>query len=237
MDSRTSVPGGRRDEARQRWRLVLRRSPDAPPLGPREQADAWAAAALASGLPVAGSDATPPRPKLVLAAPLSARAAAEADLADLFLTDRLPAWRVREALDTVVPEGWALVDLRDTWVGGPALAALVVAADYRIALAPVDAIDIERAVKNVLAAASLPRDRPKGGSTARYDLRPLIAGLALADAGPPPTLTTRTRFDPERGVGRPEEVIAVLGDVVGKPLEATSVVRERLILSDDGQHR
>ena len=43
----------------------------------------------------------------------------------------------------------------------------------------------------------------------------------------------RTRFDPVRGTGRPEEVVAALGDLAGSPLHVASIVRERLILADE----
>jgi hypothetical protein len=43
----------------------------------------------------------------------------------------------------------------------------------------------------------------------------------------------RTRIHPELGTGRPEEVVAALGDRLGRALEARTVVRERLILAED----
>jgi hypothetical protein len=43
----------------------------------------------------------------------------------------------------------------------------------------------------------------------------------------------RTRFDPALGTGRPEEVVAALGDVLGHPLEVRSTVRERLLTHAD----
>ena len=46
-------------------------------------------------------------------------------------------------------------------------------------------------------------------------------------------LRARTRFHPVLGTGRPEEVVAALGDAVGAPLVVTSIVRERLILAEE----
>jgi hypothetical protein len=37
------------------------------------------------------------------------------------------------------PGGWRLVDVHDVWLGSPALAGQVVAADYRIEVAGADA--------------------------------------------------------------------------------------------------
>ena len=53
------------------------------------------------------------------------------------------------------------------------------------------------------------------------------------EPGPPVVLRARTRFDPVLGTGRPEEVVAALGDAVGAPLVVASIVRERLILADE----
>jgi hypothetical protein len=44
---------------------------------------------------------------------------------------------------------------------------------------------------------------------------------------------TRTRFHPELGTGRPEEVIGALSTIIGRPLTVASIVRERLVLADD----
>ena len=66
-----------------------------------------------------------------------------------------------------------------------------------------------------------------------YDLRPLLADLAVLDPGPPVVIRARTRFDPVLGSGRPEEVIAALGEAAGVSLTVRSMVRERLVMRDD----
>ena len=38
----------------------------------------------------------------------------------------------------------------------------------------------------------------------------------------------------ERGVGRPDEVVAALADLLGVELAIDSIVRRRVVLSDDG---
>jgi radical SAM-linked protein len=226
-------PDRPRSEPRQRWRLVARRSAEAPALSHREVADGWEAAVVASGLPVAFTDAARPRARLSFGAPLPLGIAADAELIDLFLTDRLPVWHVREALSGRLPAGWSLVDLHDVWLAGPPLAGRVVAADYRIVLAGgAHGASMETAARRLLEAPELPRDRPRGAETVRYDLRPLIVELAV-DAGPPVVVRARTRFHPELGTGRPEEVLAALAEAAGQPLNTEAIVRERLILADD----
>lgn len=152
---------------------------------------------------------------------------------DIVLVERWPAWRVREALEGRLPGGWRLVELLDVWLAGPPLAGRVAAADYRIEIAgSADAWGLGRAAADILVVDRLPRERVKGSGTVPYDLRPLLIDLAV-EPGPPVIVKTRTRFHPELGTGRPEEVLAALADRLGGELEARSIVRERLILIDD----
>jgi radical SAM-linked protein len=212
----------------------MRRSADAPPLAQRELADAWEDALTESGLPVAWTDAATPRMRVSFGAPLPVGVAGEAELIDLYLTERVPTWLVREELSARLPAGWTLVDLYDVWLAGPALPGRIVAADYRITLGSgVSAAAVEAACARLMAAPAIPRDRMKGGASVRYDLRPLLADVALVAAGPPVVVRARTRFHPELGTGRPDEVLAALADAAGKPLDAASIVRERLILADE----
>ena len=216
---------------RQRWRLVLARSADAPDLGGRELADAWESALVASGLP-AFVPTGRARARVAFGAPLSGGLVAEAELADIVLTGFEPTWRVREALEDRLPVGWRLVDLYDVWLGAPALAGQVVAADYRIVISGAEAADLARAAASLLVATRLPREREKGTTTVAYDLRPLVDDIAVIADGPPAVLRARTRFHPELGTGRPAEVVAALGDVTGTPLEVRRIVREGLVLAE-----
>ena len=218
---------------RQRWRLVVARSADAPRLAGRELVDAWEVAIEATGLPL-HRPAGRARARVAFGAPLPLGSAAERELADIFLSERVPVWRVRQALDHALPAGWSLVDLSDVWVGGPPLPGRVIAADYRVEVeGNPDPEALAVAVFDILSAERLPRKRTKGGSEIAYDLRPLLAGIEVLDPGPPVALRVRTRITPELGTGRPEEVLAAIGDRLGCPLAPGSIVRERLILADD----
>jgi hypothetical protein len=159
--------------------------------------------------------------------------AAEHELIDLVLTESWPVRRVRDALAPHVPPGWTLRDLYDVWLGGPPLGGRVSAADYRIELGgALDTAALLAAARELVAADRIPRRRAKGEATVDYDLRPLLISVQV-DQGPPSTVRTRTRFDPELGTGRPEEVVAALADRLGSPLDVRSIVRERLLLDED----
>jgi radical SAM-linked protein len=217
----------------QRWRLVVARSADAPQAGQREVADRWTEALEAAGLPLVGADGGRSRTRVSFGAPLPVGMVAERELIDVVLVERWPIWRVRDALVPHLPEGWRLVDLFDVWLAGPPLAGQVAAADYRMELDGSPDIEVvRRAAADLLDADRLPRDREKSGRTVAYDLRPLLIDLGV-EAGPPPIVRTRTRFHPELGTGRPEEVLGALADRIGEPLPTRSIVRERLVLAED----
>ena len=228
------VPTPHARDPRQRWRLVVARDAPLRDESQRDAAETWEAAIREAGLPLAWSEGAKPRPRVSFGAPLPVGMAAGGELIDIVLAERLPIWRVREALHPVVPTGWRLVGLHDVWLGGPSLAGRVAAADYRIVLADgADASAVARACGILLAAASLDRRRSKGGEVVRYDLRPLLLDVRVADAGPPTVVAARTRFHPELGTGRPEEVVAAIGDAAGVPVAIAATIRERLLLADD----
>ena len=195
----------------------------------------WEAVLIASGLPVAGLDGPRPKARLALAAPLSTGIPGEAELADLWLTERLPRWRVSEALAAGMPTGHALVDLYDVWLGEPPLPGRVVASVYRATVAvPAEPRRIAAAAESLLAADTLPRQRRKGESTVSYDLRPFLAAIEVT-AGPDGAAVLRMtlRHDPVKGVGRPQETLAALGEALdGAPLQPETLVREKLVLAE-----
>lgn len=225
-------------EPRQRWRLTFAREPVAPDAVGRAALDAWQVSLAASGLPVAGLEpGGTGKARLAFAAPLPAAALGEAELAELWLTERRQLWEVREALAGRLPEGHRWVGAEDVWIGAPPLAGRVAAADWRVEVEPpaVPAERLAEAARILVAARSLPRVRVKGGAEKRYDLRPLLADVAVV-AGPgggPCVVRVRTRFLPDQGAGRPEEVVAALAEAAGTTLDIVAITRERLLLVED----
>jgi hypothetical protein len=219
----------------QRWRLVVRRAALTGDLAQREQLSAWEAALVASGLPVAGLDLPKPKAKLAIAAPLSSSVPGEAELADLWLVERLPRWRVREALVDCLPGGFTLADLYDVWLGEPPLPGRVAASVYRAEMASiVDGDALAGACAGLLAADALPRERRRGETTVAYDLRPFLADLAVSPSPNGGSMLRMTlRHDPAKGVGRPDETLLALAEALGlEALTPASLVRESLVLAD-----
>lgn len=237
-----SLPG---QEPRQRWRLVIRRRADADQVPHAEWQASWEGALARSGLPIAWTSTKAPKPRFVPALPLPVGLVSEAELADLFLVHRLPRWQVREALETAIPAGHDVVDCHDVWLGAPSLPGQVVAAEYHALVAGNMAgrEEVASAIGGILAADRIDRRRERGARVIDYDLRPQVLALDLvrgdAEAPVPPpssgvvAIRMRLRHDPERGPGRPEEVLREIGDRIGHKLDTTSIIRTRVLLADE----
>jgi hypothetical protein len=225
-------------EPLQRWRLTFARDPVPAELVGRAAMDAWQETLASSTLPLAGLEPTGSgRARFALGTPLPAAAAGRAELADIWLLERRPAWAVREALEARMPPAHRYVTAENVWLGAPPLPGQIVAARWSVTLAaPAAARDaIDAASRRLLDAETVPRVRTRGGGDRPYDLRPL-----LEDVGPTgpraedalATLRMTTRFDPALGAGRPEEVVAAIGEIVGTELPIAALVRDALILAD-----
>jgi radical SAM-linked protein len=214
-------------DAVQRWRIVHRRGPSTRDLAQREELEAWEAAVAGSGLPVATDGRG--RPKLGSGIPLPRGLTAEAERLDVYLLERRTAREVRAAVAAAAPEDHPLVEVHDVWLGAPALAACVVAADYRLTLDGANVRTLADAAAALLAAERLERSRVKGDRLVTYDLRPLLADVRVDDA----RVRMRLRADPVQGVGRPDEVVAAMADVISLPLALVEGSRERIWLVDE----
>jgi radical SAM-linked protein len=213
-------------EVRQRWRLVFGRGEEARYLSHLDTVRAWERAFRRGDIPVAVSEGFSPRSKLVFAAPLQLGMLAEHELADLYLAERLSAPDLRDRLAAGLPRGYRVVDLYDVWIGEPALAPQLVAADYRMTLLGVEMARAAAATSQLMAADKLPRERRKEAQSIPYDLRPLLLDLRVrpADGGaiPPDAVEAaatgvwmRLRHSQNLGSGRTDEVIRALAEELG----------------------
>jgi radical SAM-linked protein len=210
-------------EVRQRWRIVFARDDAARYLSHLDAVTQWERAFRRGAIPVATSGGFNERPKLVFAAPLQLGMLAEHELADLYLAERMTAAALRARLTAGMPAGYRVVELHDVWVGAPALAPQLVAADYRMTLFGVEQGELASAAARLMAAERLQRERRRETKAIAYDLRPLIIELRVSDADPAvaapdgvwagtAALWMRLRHSQERGSGRTDEVVAALAD-------------------------
>lgn len=241
-------------EARQRWRLVFARDDEARFLSHLDAVRLWERAFRRGAIPVATTAGFSPRPRLIFAAPLPLGMLAEHDLADLFLSERLTLPDLRARLASGMPRGYRIVELQDEWIGGPAVATQLAAADYRMTVLGAERSTLETAVDALLGAERLDREKRREDKAVAYDLRPLLLDLRLlaegvgdartgadadADAATQARscgLWMRLRHTQDQGSGRAEEVVAALADELGTGeagLEIVTPVRERLWLAGE----
>jgi radical SAM-linked protein len=230
------------NEPRQRWRLYVRLPAAAAPGELPTGSGGWASLLDGTGLPLARG---PLRSRVVLAAQLPLGIAGEREFLDVTLTVCLPIVEVGERVRAVLPPPIELIDLHDVWLGAPSATAAVVAADYRVEVAGVPAPRLRAAIEALLAATTLPIERHRDRKSQRFDLRPLIVSLTVADMVAPgevdmgvPVTLLRTRLGhrPE-AAGRPEDLLRALGGPPAPPLggeiHALRITRERLLTGDD----
>jgi radical SAM-linked protein len=214
-------------ESKQRWRIVFARDDDARFLSHLDTIHLWERAFRRGDIPVAMSEGFSPRPRLVFAAPLPLGMLAEHELADLYLAERLTRPDLRTRLAEGMPRGYRLVDMRDEWVGGPAVATQLVAADYRMTLLGVAEEQLGGAVARLIAASTLRREKHREKKVTAYDLRPLLIELQVrppdaaadatepGDAGLAAGLWMRLRHAQDGGSGRADEVVAAVAEELG----------------------
>jgi radical SAM-linked protein len=220
--------------------VVFARDDEARYLSHLDAVTQWERAFRRGSIPVATTGGFNARPKLVFAAPLQLGMLAEHELADLFLDERLTAPALRTRLAAGMPAGYKVVDLHDVWIGAPALAPQLVAADYRVILFGVGRERLAAAAARLMAASQLKRDRRREAKTTSYDLRPLLIDLRVGEdsaaegspaldsdersdslaldpaaSAPAVGLWMRLRHSQERGSGRADEVVAALADELG----------------------
>ena len=219
-------------EARQRWRVMFRRSSAASEIAARELQTAIEANLERANVPTSG--------RTQLAAGLGAGIAAEGELIDVERTERWPIDRARSALASAMPPGHELVDCHDVWLGEPALAAQARGAIYRAELneqAPSPA-RLREAASSLLGSDRIVRTRTKGGRPVEYDLRPLLSDVTIDSDGPPLVLGISVRIDPQLGTGRPEEVVAALAERCGiEGLRIAVLTRTGIVLANDRPER
>jgi radical SAM-linked protein len=229
-------------EPRQRWRLVVAREAAARELLHRDVVTAWEAGLVGSGLPVSMSEAATPRPRITFAAQAPVGVLAERELIDVVVTDLLLIHQVRETVMAAAPAGYRLVDLYDVWLSSPTLASLVTAGEYQATVVVADehpgagpsTADVLAGIEGLLAAERIDTVRTKGQGEATIDIRPHLHGLRLVAEGPATfELWMRLRLGGEGGIGRPDEIVAALGEQLGVRLSARDVTRERIVLADD----
>jgi radical SAM-linked protein len=178
--------------------------------------------------PVSYSTSQPPRPRLALAAPLAVGVLSEGELLDVFLDARLPIVHLTKRLAIECPAGISINQVQEVGVGLPSVQSLVRFSEYRVSVAPTVSMgDVQERIGGLLAAKTIPRERLRDKEIRRYDLRPQIDSLWIAEWGKDEGVLGMLLQTDERATGRPDDVLSALS--LGE--SERSVLRTKLILA------
>jgi radical SAM-linked protein len=171
----------------------------------------WERAFRRAGLPIAYSEGFTPHPQISLAAPLPVGTTSEAELMDVFLSERVTPKRFLADTSTQLPAGVSVVSAQEVGLALPAVQADVRYAEYDVDVPGIAREDAAAAAERFLAAESVPWEHKREDEVRSYDIRPLVDRIDVPDdAGDGARLHLRLRSD-NQGAGRPEQVIAALG--------------------------
>ncbi len=172
-----------------------------------DQGRVWERAIRRAGLPLLYSAGFNPRPRIQIAAALPVGFAADGEWLDLWLGEPVDLQAAGKALAAALPDGLSLVALQEVDLAESALPNQVRGADYAVVVdTPEPSVEAERRVAELLAAASLPRER-RGKP---YDLRPLVEELRVSERGAGGVTLSMRLSAREGATGRPEEVLDAL---------------------------
>ena len=165
------------------------------------------------GLPLAYSEGPRPAPQVSIALPLPVGATSDCELADVHLSERVPAAELLAALRPALPAGLEALAAEEVGLAVPALQTQVRWAEYEVDV-PVggrSAAEVRAAVSGLLGARSWPWEHQRTAKLQRYDLRPLVVDLRLeAEGEGVHRLVMRLRVSQERS-GRADQIVAALG--------------------------
>jgi radical SAM-linked protein len=192
----------------------------------------WERAARRAQLPLAYSHGFHPQPKMNIAAALPLGFSSRCEVMDMRLEHEIQLEGVREKLQQTLPAGIQVLNVENADERAPALQTQVASAEYQVTLTGlIDGSELKRKIDSVMESEFIIRER-RGK---KYDLRPLIEGLALKSA---PSLRSASHSPDEKGeqifmrlaaregaTGRPEEVL----DTLGIAFEETRIERTNLI--------
>ena len=173
---------------------------------------AWERLVRRARLPVTYSSSHPPRPRLAIAAPLAVGVTSIGELLDIYLDARLPVAQVTRRLVAECPSGFSISEVQEVSMTLPSLQSLVRFSEYRVTLyGHLTMSELQEQVHTLLAATSLPRERRRDGEIRRYDLRPQVDSLWIAEWSAREAVLGMLLQTDEQATGRPDEVLAALG--------------------------
>ncbi len=204
----------------------------------RDVGRAFERAVRAAGLPMACSAGFSPHPKISYASGTQTGVASEAEYLTLALTAARDPARLRAALDTALPDGIDVIEVRED--SGGALNSRLTVSEWLVELPGITPDAAVAAARQFLAAAEAQVERTTKNGMRRLDAR---AAVLTMEAGPRASgdhsdacAIIRMVVRHTEPAVRPEDVLAALRQIAGlAPASPPAVTRvAQGVLGDDG---
>lgn len=201
-----------------------------------ETVDTLLGALRRSGVRLALSEGMRPKPRIKMAMPRPVATEAWSDLFEVELQEEVDADRFALQLSEVLPAGMVLQRVERIEGVYASAASRVAGATWRWTFEPGDVTfeELEAAVERMLAADELLVERASPRKLARsVDVRRYLGDVTAVQADDVPTLRAFVRLT-EAGSAKPDEVVRVLGAMLGRPVRPRRVVRESIAIAAPG---
>lgn len=223
----------------QRLRVTFGRGDQAKYIAHLDVMRFWERALRRAGLPLAYSQGFNPTPKISLAAPLPVGVTSSCELMDIYLWRRVTPFFFMKEVARQLPSGFQVLAVQDVGLGLPSLQSQVRWAEYQVEVVADghSEADVRQAIRELLAAESLPWQHVREKEVRRYDLRELVDDVWLAGAAEGAlVLGMRLRCD-SLATGRPEQVAAALGFRQPRRIHRTRLVLQETSPAQQARRR
>jgi len=209
-------------ETRQRLRITFAKGEPIKYISHLDLMRTWERALRRAQVPLAYSEGFNPRPKISIASALPVGFTGRGEVMDIVLSRHTSPYNFAKRLKPHLPPGMEILSVEEVYLSQPSLQSQMRYAEYRVVVESEETLaEMEKRVKEVLSAQSLPRQRERKGRVTEYDLRSLIDDLWIEGLGSVRSpdrrregtacvLGMRLQSD-SQATGRPDEVLEAMG--------------------------
>jgi radical SAM-linked protein len=159
------------EETTARIRLRFRKTGKMRFLSHLEMINLFSRGVARARIPIRFSQGFHPHPKFSFATALSVGVESRAEYMDMEIAAGFGAARVKEHLNSVLPEGMEILDACEIPLRSPSLSVIMDKVRYRVTLPGPVALDLHSCVENFLSRETWPIRREKKGKAQEIDLR------------------------------------------------------------------
>jgi radical SAM-linked protein len=194
----------------------------------------WQRAFRRAGLSVKVSQGFSPHPLISFGPPLPVGVAGRRELLDVTLTDGIDPARLQEGLQSALPEGIRVNEVRIIRSGGHSLCTVIDRATYEVELSGSYEDEAREKVAAAQKAASIVIRKKTGKGERFRDIKPLIAELKVEKGEGGKVLMRFTTAVGERGNLNPHDLLGAVLDWPAERVKTLPVTRTAIFSS--GRH-